>query len=412
LEVRVLTTSSEGELRELIRIEDPEFYSGDPYPALARLRAEAPVFHYEPLNVWVLSRYEDIRLVGRSQEIFSNSKGNNLNDVRYGDVSTMFFGQENIGAIDPPRHRELRRIVAPSLSPKRMAAMEDAIRANAVELVGKIVPDQPIDFVAEIAAILPLQAICAVIGIPTDYVAELKYWSDETLKLGAALDAAGLAEAYANTLPMTTFLNEWIVRKLGDDSDDMIGTLIKATVSGENIPYDTLHMFLKAVLVAGNETTRDLIAGSVFTFAEYPDQIALLAADQSLIGNAVEECLRWVTPVRGFVRYVMQDVEIRGQAIKAGEFVQLLWTAANRDEEIWQHADRFDVMRVPDPKHQAFGFGEHICAGAALARLEARVFFEELIARYPRWELAGAPVRPNSVLHNSFEELPVIFYEA
>jgi cytochrome P450 len=168
-------------------------------------------------------------------------------------------------------------------------------------------------------------------------------------------------------------------------------------------------MFLRSILVAGNETTRDFLSGSIFAYAEHPEQRAKLCADPSVIAGAGEECLRWVTPVRGFIRTAHQDTEIRGQTIKEGQHVHMMWMAANRDEEIWENAAAFDVSRNPDPMHVAFGFGEHACVGAALARLEGRVFFEELVCRFRHWELAGDAVRPYSVLHNSFEELAVVF---
>src|SRR5262249_54853756 len=144
--------------------------------------------------------------------------------------------------------------------------------------------------------------------------------------------------------------------------------MLAAKLSKENMSYDNLHMFLRSVLVAGNETTRDYVSGSVWTYALHPDQRARLASDPTLAGQAGEECMRWVTPVRGFIRTVTQDTELRGQPIKAGQHVQMMWMAANRDEEIWERADTFDITRTPDPVHLAFGFGEHACVGAALAR--------------------------------------------
>jgi cytochrome P450 len=217
-----------------------------------------------------------------------------------------------------------------------------------------------------------------------------------------------LAQAAANTEGMRPYFDEWMVRKLGQDTGELIPTMLKAVEAGEHISYDNLHMFLRAVLVAGNETTRDFLTGSIHAYANHPDQRARLRAAPALIGDAGEECLRWVTPVRGFIRTAAQPTELRGQRIEAGQHVHLMWMAANRDEEQWTDAATFDVTRRPDPMHLAFGFGEHACIGAALARLEGRVFFEELLACYPHWELVGEGVRPHSVLHNSFEELTVL----
>lgn len=404
-------TSATDDLSALALIEDPEFYATDPFPVFAWMRREAPVFWYEPLETWVLTKYDDIRYVGRSPEIFSSTDGILLNDIRYGSVVKRFFGAtaEVISTTDPPRHRELRRYLSPSFTPGSIKQMEDTVRQLCRDLIAKIEPNKPINFVEEIGAVLPLQVIALLIGIPGDNIADLKYWSDEMLKMGAALDKEELLQAAANTDPMRTYLDEWMVRRLGDKSRELIPKMLEARLAGENLTYDNLHMFLKAILVAGNETTRDYISGSIWTYAHHPDQRAKLVADPSLSAGAGEECLRWVTPVRGFIRTITQDTEIRGQQMKQGQHVQMMWMAANRDEDIWERADEFDITRPSDPVHLAFGFGEHACLGAAVARLEGKVFFEELVKQYPHWELAGEPVRPHSVLHNSFEELPVTF---
>jgi cytochrome P450 len=407
----VVIQSERERLSELIQIEDPAFYTDDPFPVFERMRREVPVFYYEPLDTWVLTRYEDIRMVGRSPEIFSNQGGILLNDIRHDSVIESFFGQEAevLSTTDPPRHRELRRMIAPSFTPNSIKEMEGAVRRFCRDLIDTIVPDQPVEFVGQIGAVIPLKAIALLMGLPTDDVAPLKYWSDEMLKMGAALDREELALAAANTEGMGSFFDEWMIRCLGKESREMIPTIVSAKLGGADLSYDTIHMFLRSVLVAGNETTRDFISGSIWAYANYPDQRAKLRADPALLADAGEECLRWVTPVRGFIRTVTRDTEIRGREIKQGQHVHMMWMAANRDESIWTDADVFDVSRRPEPTHLAFGFGEHACVGAALARLEGRVFFEELVQRYPHWELAGPPVRPHSVLHNSFEELPVVF---
>jgi cytochrome P450 len=397
-------------LTDLVRIEDPDFYV-DPFPVFQRLRREAPVFYYEPLDTWVLTKYDDIRHVGRSPEVFSSTAGILLNDIRHDRVISSFFGKdaELISTTDPPRHRELRRSIGPSFSPRSLKALEAPVRSFCRELIDAIVPGEPLEFVGRIGAVLPLKTIALLIGIPSDDVGQLRFWSDEMLKMGAALDRHHLALAAANTEGMRPFFDEWMVRMVGKDTGELIPTMLKAVQSGEDISYDNLHMFLRSVLVAGNETTRDFLSGSIHAYAGHPDQRDRVAAEPALIADAGEECLRWVTPVRGFIRTAAHTTELRGQRIEEGQHVHLMWMAANRDEDQWTNAATFDVSRRPDPMHLAFGFGEHACIGAALARLEGRVFFEELLARYPHWELAGAPVRPHSVLHNSFEELPVVF---
>jgi cytochrome P450 len=401
------------ELDELVRIEDPDFYI-DPFDVFRRLQRECPVYWYEPLETWVLTKYEDIRYVGRTPEIFSNEDGILLNDIRYGNITNSFFpeGGELISTLDPPRHRELRRYIAPTFVPSSIKELEDTVRRFARELIDTIVPGEPIEFVRKIGAVLPLKTIAVVLGIPGDNIDELMYFSDEGHKKGSTLTRDELATAASNSNAVLPYFHEWIIRNLGKDSRELIPTLVNAKLAGKDISFETLQTFLLTVLGAGNQTTRDYVAGSVWSFAQHPEQRARLVADLALMPNAVEECLRWVTPVRGFIRTVRQDTEIRGQAIERGHHVQMMWMAANRDEDVWDHADVFDIAREPDPLHLAFGFGEHACPGSAVARLEHRVFFEELLPRYPQWDIAGEPVRPYSVLHNKFEELPVVFHPA
>jgi cytochrome P450 len=400
-----------GQLEDIVQIEDPEFYADDPFPIFERMRREAPVFWYAPLDTWVLTKYDDIRHVGKSPAIFSNTDGILLNDIRHRGVIQTFFGKdaELISTTDPPRHRELRRYLSPSFTPGSIKQMEGSIRDICRELIDTIVPGQSLDFVNQIGAILPLKAIALLMGIPGDNLADLKYWSDEMIKMGAALDQQGLLACASNTEGMRAYLDEWMVRSLGRTDSQLIPALVAQRLSGESLSYDNMHMFLRSVLVAGNETTRDFLSGSIWSYAQHPAQRAKLAADPTMGASAGEECLRWVTPVRGFIRTAAQDTELRGQRIRKGQHVHMMWMAANRDEEIWEDAGSFEISRKPEPMHLAFGFGEHACVGAALARLEGRVFFEELMQRYPNWDLAGDPLRPHSVLHNSFEELPVVF---
>jgi cytochrome P450 len=402
-----------GDLDELVRIEDPEFYD-EPHPILTRLRAEAPVFLYKPLDCWVLSKYDDIRLVGKSPEIFSSSQGFLLNDIRYGNITKENFvapGSEFLSTSDPPRHRELRRMISPSLTPRSLRHFEDSIRESCNQLIYRITPGEPIDFVNEIAAVLPIRTIAGFFGVPADYAESLRFWGDEFLKAGAALSREQIKEAGSNVRDMAGFFNEWLIRKIGSDDQDMLCDMLKVKATRSDLNYETLHMFLAALLTGGIETTRDFLSTSLLTFSRHSEQLAALQSDPSgLSEQAVEECLRWVTPVHGFVRTATRDTEIRGTEITAGQHVQMLWTSGNRDEEIWARADEFDISRPPDPSHLAFGFGEHSCVGAALARLQGRVFFEEITERFSFWEQAGQAVRPRSVLHNSYDSLPLAFH--
>jgi len=404
-------------LADLVRVEDPRFYDTDAHAVFARLRSEDPVHRYEPLDTWVVSRYADIRHVGSHPDVFSSARGISLNDARFGgSVTTTFFGgpkAELLSAIDPPRHRQQRRQVAAHFTAPRARDMEPTIRELARRLVDGITPDVQVPFVSQVGAVLPLQVIALLMGLPPEDSDRLKAWSDEMVKMADVRDLAGLDSARHNAAPMQTYLDEWIVRHLGQGGDELISSLVGAMSDGSgSLTYENMHMFLSLILVAGNETTRNFLSGSVYTYAQHPEQLAILAADEALAASAGEECLRWVTPVRSKMRTVVQPTTLGGKDLEPGQRVLLMYMSANRDEEVWERADVFDITRPRRSTHVAFGFGEHACLGAALARLEGRVLMEELIRRFSTWELAGEPVRHPSELHNSLDELPVVFRSA
>jgi cytochrome P450 len=402
------------QLEELVRIDDPGFYDVGNAELLTRLRSEAPVFYYEPLKTWVLSRYDDVKHASKTPELFSVRKGILLNDAKFGEsIADSFFedGAELISTIDPPRHGQVRRTLAPAFTPRMIGQLEDAVRAVARSLVADFPPGEPVDFVAKAARVLPIQTIAVLLGLPPDEVDvdQIVFWTDEMLKMGAPLSREELEVAAANAAQMSGFLLELFERKRANPGPDLMSTLAAAELDNEALSQANILMLSIAVLVAGNETTRNLLSGMMWSLATHPDQMALLAADPELARQTVEETLRWITPVPGFMRNATQDIEMRGQTIKQGDYVYLLYFAANRDEDCWKHVDTFDVTRETDPAVLSFGFGQHVCIGAALARLEARVFLEELLVRYATIELAGEPHRVSSPLQYGWHELPVVF---
>lgn len=398
----------------LVQIEDAQFYDSDAHEIFARLRRENPVHWYQPLDTWVVTRYADIRLVGSHPEVFSSAQGISLNDARFGGkVTTTFFGgpkAELLSAIDPPRHREQRRIVAAHFTAPRARDMKPTIRELARRLVDEITPEVSVPFVSQVAAVLPLQVIALLMGLPPEDSARLKAWTDEMVKMADVRDAAGLEDARRNAAPMQSYLDEWIVRHLGEEGTELIPCLVDSLSDGsDTLTYENMHMFLSLILVAGNQTTRNFISGSVLTYAQFPDQLEILSKHGELAAAAGEECLRWVTPVRSKMRTIVRSTTLGEQALEPGQRVLLMYMSANRDEQIWERADLFDIKRPRRSTHLAFGFGEHACLGAALARLEGQVLMEELTRRFSTWELAGEPIRHPSELHNSLDELPVVF---
>jgi cytochrome P450 len=396
---------------EDVRIDNPAFYAGDPYPVYARLRREAPVFWYEPLKLWVLSKHEDIRHVSRNAEIFSSEHGLVMNDIKYDQsmVKMLFPAEaENLMASDPPRHRQLRKIIVSAFTAKMVNTMEGPIREIANQVLDRIIPGEPVEWVEEIAVPYPLLVLSALMGLAGDNIPDLRRWSDDTTAVGLPLSQAEFDEIVQDLLRSAQYFSARFEERRARPAGDLLTGLLTAEIDGEQLNDMTRLMFCQFLLAAGGETTRNLLSGALLTLMEHPDQRELLASDPAVSATAADELLRWVTPALGFVRTAVRDTEIRGQAIAEGEQVYMLYASGNRDEDVWPDPDRLDLTRRADSSHLAFGFGEHICMGASLARMEIRIFFEELMRRYPRFELAGEPVRQSTTLFNSWESLPVI----
>jgi cytochrome P450 len=400
------------DLQELVWIDDPQFYVGDPYPVFARMRKEAPAFFCEGLNTFAITRYEDVRELSRRPEVWSVADGILLNDAKYDShITDSFFpeGAELISTTDPPRHRELRRVISPAFTPRLIASMEDGVRAFTRQLLDTIEPGKEIEFVDDVAVVLPLWTVARFLGLPGDNIGDLRYWTDEMVKMGGDLGPEELAEAAQNIGPMNEYLVDQLERKRREPDDGLLSTLARAEIDNEKLTDLNVLMLSTAVLVAGNGTTRNLLGGIMTMLAEHPGQREKLGADLSLSAGTVDETLRYVSPVPGFLRTAAADTEVQGQAVEKGQHAYLLYMSANRDETVFEDPDTFDITRPTDPGHMAFGYGQHVCPGNSLARLECRVLLEELLPRFPSWEITGAPTRMMSVLENAWTSLPITF---
>jgi cytochrome P450 len=396
------------DLASLVRLEDPNFYLDDPYPVLQRLRREDPVFHYEPLDMWVMSKYEDIRYVGRTPEIFSNHDGIFLNDFRYGGVTKTFFpaNSENLGLLGPPRHKEIRKIIGAAFTPQILSEMRQVVREMCVDMLARIEAGKTVNWSRQVAEPLPLKVIALLMGVPLDQYDTLKFFSDEVIKIGADTTQAEITEIVARLAPMEQFFEKYLAERDRNPARDLLTVLQQARKAG-SISSETVHMLLSAILTAGNETTRNTINGAVILLSEHPEQMRALAAQPTLVKTATEEFLRYLSPVRGFGRTVLQDIEVRGRKISSGQRVFNFFMSGNRDEETFEAAEIFDLARPREKGNLAFGFGEHFCIGAALARMEICVLFEELVPRFSEVKLIGSPIRDKQLLVNSWEDVRV-----
>lgn len=373
---------------------------------LARLRAEAPVFAYTP-GSWTVARYDDVRAVSRDPETFCSGQGVLMLDpVR--DGATL---PGSILHMDPPVHAEWRKVASRWFTPRAVAQLSERVHARTVEVLDRVEPGSEVDFVDAVAAPNPVLVIAELLGVGDADEQDFRRWSDACIE-GAEDDtdheAEGL-EKMAAVGELMAFLGEHVSARRAEPGDDLLSLLVTAEVEGRALTDDEVVMYCLSILVAGNETTRHLLSGAAAALYEHPDQRALLRRDADAMDGAVEECLRWVTPIQLFCRTATTDARIGDVDIPAGDRVVLLYASANRDEAAFgDDADRFDVTRPPNPAHLAFGFGEHLCLGASLARLEGRIVLRQLLDRFGAYEVTGEPTWGRSTLVRGMASLPVL----
>lgn len=386
---------------------DPDTYvAGAPFEALARLRADAPVHPVSLPNLpraWLLTRHADVRRVSRDTETFSSSQGNTLVEVEMVPTSAMLPG------IDPPRHVHYRKLINQGFTVRNVQRLEPHMRKVARDIVADVTEKGEFDAVPDISAEMSLQVIADVLGVPASDRLDVFRWSNAIGSLGIedpdyAPSPAALGQAVGE---MFSYCGELVAhRRKHGLTDDILSALLEAEVDGEKLTRDQLNEFFLLLAIAGNETTRNTLSHGILALSAHPEQRALLAGDPAAIKPAVEELLRWSTPVMHFRRTVTADVEIGGQQIPAGDWVLMHYLSANRDETVFERADEFDVTR-PDAGHAAFGGGGvHFCLGAQLARLELRVMLEELCPNVPALEVTAAPDRLRSSFFHGIKRLP------
>ena len=396
-----------GDQRDLRHLDiDPRhasFFTRDDYhQVLSRLRDEEPLYACQP-GFWVVTRYEDIRELSRDPARFCSGRGALVNDPMRTGLTTM--GAPSLLHMDPPAHSSFRALLNRRFTPRALSDLADRVRAAACELLDAVEGRAEIDFVATLAAPFPLIVIAELLGIDEAHRGEFRRWSDAVIEspdLPPDETAAALGE-------LSAFIMGHIRAKRDDPGEDLVSLLVASEVDGCPLSREELFMFLLTLLVAGNETTRTLLSGAAAVLSEHPTQRALVAGDPMLVPGAVEECLRWVTPIHAMCRTATADTVVSGTRISEGDYLCMLYASANRDERVYgPDAGRFDVQRPVNPVHLAFGFGEHVCLGASLARLEARIFLEELLARFPDYAVTGPAERVPSTTVAGFRTLPVV----
>ena len=394
-------------------IFDPDRYVASvPHDAFRVLRREAPVFrHPEPNGpgFWAITKHRDVFSVSTDPKTFSSaSRGAMLVDPDEQQLQSMQLMMLNM---DPPRHTKLRNIVSKGFTPRIIARLEHEIRAVTTRLIDKIAPRGACDFVTEVAADLPLQVIAAMIGIPPEDQHKIFDWSNRMIGFDDPEYRTTFEDGIVAATEMYAYANELALARRREPQDDLVSVLMAAEVDGERLTELEFDVFFLLLSVAGNETTRNLLSGGLLALVEHPEERQKLIADPSRIPSGVEELLRWVSPVMHFRRTATRDTEIRGTKIREGEKVVVYYISANRDEEVFPDAFRFDVTRRPN-EHLAFGIGTHFCLGASLARLEIRVLFEELLRRLPDIELAAPPRRLRSNFINGIKEMQIRYTPA
>lgn len=353
---------------------------------------------------WHLVRHCEVVEVSQNTTVFSSTP------TTMTSVRLVSAGLPIITFLDRPEHSRLRRLIAKGFAPDRLADLEQVIRRIVDRLLAKMSCAESFDLAQDVALQLPLEVLADLIGVPQEERRDLFSWTRQTVNLGdSEFDNGSPETGAAAAQNIFDYLHALVQRREADPSDDLFSVLMAARLKGDQLSPLEIAMFGTTMMTAGSETIYSSIACGVHALLEHPDQLVLLRNNRELIPRAVDEILRWVTPVTHFARNVTQNVEISGQSIKAGERVVMWYTSANRDETVFDHPERFDITRHPNP-HLAFGGGgPHTCIGGRLAVLELRCFLESWLDQLGGLKLIGKPERAETNFMNNYKRMPVKF---
>jgi len=374
----------------------------DPYPYYAALRRDHPVYRVEGLGTYAISRYEHVLFAATHHELFSSAGFSNTN-INDRPAKMLIF-------TDPPDHTRLRNLVNRGFTPKMVADLEPRIREVTRELIDRVVPAGETDLIGDLAMPLPVTIIAEILGVDPAHKDDFKRWSDWiVMDFFGQITEEMQPQVQEDMDVFRAYFNEAVADRRAQPRADLISALVRAESEQQALTADEVLMFIVLLLVAGNETTTNLLGNAVIALLEHPEQLASVRADRSLVPNLVEEALRYDAPVQFLLRRATQDIELAGTVIPRDALVQVIFASANRDEDKFADPDRFDVTRDTQG-HLAFGHGIHVCLGAPLARLEATIALEAVIERLPDLRRVDGSIEfVDSVFLRGPKRLPLAF---
>ena len=398
-----------------VNLTDPDiFQRATPHEMFRVLRREAPVYwHEEPEGpgFWAITKYHDLKWVSKQPGLFSSARQGTLRqDPPPADLPAI---QSIMLNMDPPQHRQYRTLVNQAFTPRMINNLHGRIRAMVRKIINGVIERGECDFVEDVAALLPLEVICEMMGVPQEdrrriYELGNKMVGSDDPELQTDGKPIVPGDAMAAFSEMFMYGSKLWTIAHETPSDDIATALVNAEMEGRKLDEMEFNFFFLLLLIAGNETTRTVTSNGMLALLEHPDQLRDLRADLSLVPSAVEEILRFAPAVHTFRRTATENTEIRGNAIRANDKLMLWYPSANRDEDVFPEADTFNIRRSPN-EHVAFGFGEHYCLGANLARMELQEIFRGLASRLHDVEPTAAPRRLRSCFINGVKEMQIRF---
>jgi cytochrome P450 len=394
-----------------IDIYGPDQYvAGPPHEVFEHLRRTQPIFWQgmpDGTAYWAILKHADVVHVAREPTLFSASAGGVVLEDLEPERLTMM--RNMLLAMDPPRHVAYRRPLADSFKARVIGRLEEQVRAICREIMDRAAERRDVEFVHEVCGLLPSQVVGELMGLPRDDWSLVHRWAerntsgqDPDLNPDHADDAEG-----DPSMSMALYAMELArERRAQEPREDLTSLILASDFDGGPMTDADFGSFFVQLVTAGNDTTKTMLSSGLLALLQHPEQLAELRRTRGLVPGALEEILRWANPLHYFRRTATADTEIRGVPIAAGEKLAMIYTSANRDEDVFENPHRFDIHRDPNP-HLSFGIAEHFCLGVHLARLEGRVFFEELLDTFGTIELTGEPRRTRSNLNNALKELPV-----